>query len=245
MRALSSALLPFFLLAGCAGYVVDHVRPSASIVGPQLTRYGLDARETRCVSDRLGATLTPQQLGRLARTAALVTEGWFEPPRLTMRDLLHVASQFDDAQVAQELARAVDACGAGAMAAAVAEAGAAESAPAAPVAAAPVAPSATWLNLGAAPTGQAISVDASSIERQANSRQAWFRLTNPGASAPTGITYLLRIDCEARTLSPLAERRQDAAGAVSEHRDYGAGEQGPLPIEGGTVMEIAYLALCT
>jgi hypothetical protein len=31
----------------------------------------------------------------------------------------------------------------------------------------------------------------------------------------------------------------------TEQKDHGAAGEGALPVEGGTVMEIAYLALCT
>ena len=103
----------------------------------------------------------------------------------------------------------------------------------------------TWLNLGSATSGQSIAVDAASLRPEGNLRTAWFRLTNPGATVSTGITYLLQLDCSARTISPQADRRQDAEGNITESRDYGPEERGPLPIEGGTVMEIAFLSLCT
>jgi hypothetical protein len=89
------------------------------------------------------------------------------------------------------------------------------------------------------------STSAQPLEQDPPSRKGWFRLTNPGATGPTGLVYLLRIDCAAKTLHPVAQRKQDAAGAISDQRDYGPDEDGPLPIENGTVMEIAYLALCT
>jgi hypothetical protein len=248
MRVLSLAAL-FVLLAGCAGYVADHLRPAPQIVAPELARYGLSPEAMKCVGERLSAALTVQQLGRLSRTAALVQEGYYEPGRLTLRDLMYVAGQLDDSKVSEALTEAAEACGAAA-APPVAAATRAAAPDDMPTATAPsVAPSApagpVWLNLGAAPSGQSIAVDASTLQRQARARTAWFRLTNPGAAAPTGLNYLLRIDCESRMLSPLADRRQDEAGAISEHRDYPPEERGPLPIEGGTVMEIAYLALCT
>jgi hypothetical protein len=40
----------------------------------------------------------------------------------------------------------------------------------------------------------------------------------------------------------VARRRQDASGAVTEYREY---PDNPLPVEAGTVMEIAFLSLCT
>jgi hypothetical protein len=43
----------------------------------------------------------------------------------------------------------------------------------------------------------------------------------------------------------MAFRRHGAAGEVTEERDYRPNGEGATPIAGGTVMEIAYLALCT
>ena len=100
----------------------------------------------------------------------------------------------------------------------------------------------TWLNLGAAGSGQSIAVDASTIEQEGPQRSAWFRMTDPGAGAPSPDTFLLRIDCSHRTINARARQRHGPAGAVAEHVDY---PDNPLPVEGGTVMEIAFLSLCT
>lgn len=242
IRSLPVAPLLAGLLAGCAGQVRDFVGSRSSIVTPQLIRYGLDLREMRCVSEQLGNSLSPRQLRRFEQRARSVRQGYFEPERLTARDLAYVAGSMSDPQIGVVLARANAACGVDPEAIAAGENIEAQAPPAAPPAAAPAA---AWLNLGAAPTGQAIAVDASTIEQDSATRTAWFRLTNPGAGAPTGLSYRLRIDCARRTIGPLAERRPAGAGAPAEQRDYGREEQGPLPIEGGTVMEIAYLALCT
>ena len=238
MRLMPLALVTLGLLPGCAGNVADYIGPRPDIVVPQLARYGLDETQSRCVGESLAAGLTPLQLRQLARVAASVQQGYFEPGRLSHRDLGHVASSTGDPQIRLELDRATQSCGVGV------EIAAPEAAPAAPDAAAPV-PTAEWLNLGAAPTGQSIAVDASTLEREPTARKAWFRLTNPNEAVTTGISYLLRISCDARTIEALAHRRQDAAGAVSEYHEYTQDSSGPLPIEGGTVMEIAYLALCT
>jgi hypothetical protein len=105
---------------------------------------------------------------------------------------------------------------------------------------------AAWVDLGAAPTGQKIQVDAASIEEDGYYRQAWFRLSDdvPGA-VPTPLSYLLRIDCAWRTINQMALRRHGAAGAVTDQNDYGALGEGPVRIEAETVMETAYLGLCT
>jgi len=258
MRHMPFALLLFALLAGCAGNIADHIGPKSSIVSPQLIRYGLDIPQTRCVGERLGNSLSPVQLRRLVRAAGAVTGGYYEPGKLTLRDLDYVASSLNDAAVPRALAEAGQGCGVSPESIAAREAAAPEGAPEAaspvpapasetgaaspPVAAAPVPTRAAWLNLGAATTGQAIAVDASTIEQAAATRTAWFRMTDPGAAKPSDVSYRLRIDCTAKTINATAHRKLDAAGAVAEFRESA---DTPLAVEGGTVMEIAWLALCT
>jgi len=235
MRLYCLVLVP--LLAGCAGNVADYIGPRSSIIAPQLTRYGFDATQSQCVAGRLGSTLTPLQLRRMVRLASAVKTGFFEPPKLTLRDLRHVATTMKDPQIRLELDRATDACG---------------MSPVVPVptiiAPAPVVPAAppapAWRNLGAAETGQAIEVDSSGLEQSGTLRTGWFRLINPGPALPNGVSYRLRIDCPARTIQSLAHRRQDDAGTVTELREYRPDEEGPIPVETGTVMEIAHRALC-
>jgi hypothetical protein len=239
MRLLPLSILAAALLAGCAGNLADYVGPRTDIVAPQLTRFGMDVEETQCVAARLAAGLTPLQLRQLVRYAEAVREGYFEPGRLTHRDLLHVASTMEDPQIRLELARATEGCRVGV----IPVVATAPPVTPSPEAIAPRAPA--WVNLGAAPTGQSIAVDAATVVHEDHIRRAWVRLTNPDATAPTDVSYLLRLDCTARTLEALAHRRQDANGAVSELHEYARDAEGPLPIEGGTVMEIAYLALCT
>ncbi|WP_162806176.1 hypothetical protein [Sphingosinicella terrae] len=236
MRLLPLAFL--LSLAGCAGNVADYVGDRTAIVGPELARYGLDAEQTRCVGARLTAALTPLQLRRLTRTAASVQQSYFGADRLELRDLMHVATTMSDPQIRLELARATEGCGIGA------PPPVAEVSPPPPPGT-PAERPAEWLNLGSAPTGQSIAVDAATLEREPSARRAWFRLTNPDQPADTGISYLLRIDCTGRTIEALGHRRQDAAGATTEFREYARDSEGPLAVEGGTVMEIAFLALCT
>jgi hypothetical protein len=118
---------------------------------------------------------------------------------------------------------------------------------AAPPPAAPAARTAapTWVNLGAAPTGQSIAVDASSLSEDGSYRSGWFRLTNPGATARSASSYLLRVDCSARTINSMGVRKYGPNGAITEERDFGPGGEGAAAVESGTVMQIAYLALCT
>jgi hypothetical protein len=109
---------------------------------------------------------------------------------------------------------------------------------------APTGRSALWVNLGTAPTGQAISVDASSLVTGPSGREAWFRLTNPGAGGAGDIAYRLRIDCAAKSITALGGRKYSQTGALLEQKDYPTPE-GPLPVEAGTVMELAFRGVCT
>ena len=242
MRPLPLALLALGLIAGCSGHVADHIGPRDTIVAPQLSRYGMNPTQTQCVGGRLARNLTPRQLRLFARLAAAVTQGYFEPGRLSARDLNYLASNMNDRRVATEFTRAAEACGVNAGQVAALEV----AYPAPPqrqvLETAPASRPSTWLNLGAAESGQSIAVDASTIEQGVSSREAWFRMTDPGQTRPSNDSFLLRIDCTGRTINAKARRRTDAAGTVIEHRDY---PDNPLPVEGGTVMEIAYLALCT
>lgn len=236
-----SRLLPLvFLVAGCAGQLRDYVGPLSSIVRPQLIRYGFSLPEIACVGERLGEVLTPRQLRLFTRAAAAVQRPFHDPDRFTARDLALVARSMADGRIGVEFSRALDACHARIPAAAAAPA------PQAPVAAAEPAPRPpAWLNLGAAGSGQAITIDASSLEQEGSTRTAWFRMTDPAPAAPSLHTYRLRIDCDRRTIQPLGHRRYDAAGAIVESRDIGPEQEPPLRIESGTVTEIAYLSLCS
>jgi hypothetical protein len=234
MRLLPAALLSL-CLAGCSGNVADYIGPRSTIISPQLIRYGLDVSQSRCVSVHLADSLTPVQLRRFQRAAAAVNQGFFDPARLTARDLSYVASLMRDNSVFRELSRANAACRV-----VTAEATAP---PPAPPSTTPAPRPAAWLNLGAAPTGQAIAVDASTLQQEVDSREAWFRLTNPGEAQPLANAYRLRIDCAHRTIQSLARRRADTAAGGGQQEISEAGT--PVPVEGGTVMEIAYLALCT
>ena len=234
------AMSSLALLAGCAGYAIDYTKPKASILAPELSRYGLDAAQARCVGDRLSASLSVWQLRQFQLSAASLTRGFADPARLMASDLLWVAKNVKDPKVGAEAAVAAQACGLGSTAAAASPAA---QPPAAPAPARPAA--SAWVNLGTAATGQSIAVDASSLSEEGSYRSGWFRLTAPGAAARGGASYRLRVDCAARTINSMAVRKYDPSGSVIEERDFGPSGEGAAEIESGTVMQIAYLALCT
>jgi len=234
------------LLAGCAGQLRDYVGPRSEIVGLQLVRFGVNQLQATCVGGKLDDRLDPRQLRMFARALASVQHGYTDPARLTFRDVTWVANAMGDAEVPPALAAADAACNvtqAETYAREIAEADAAARRRAEEAAAAASAPApANWLNLGAGTSGQTIAIDASTLVRNGDKRTAWFRLADPGSAGPSDNAYLLQVDCTARTINPRARERRSAEGAVSEHVDY---PDNPIPIEGGTVMEIAFLSLCT
>lgn len=225
-------------LAACAGNVADYIGPREGIVTPQLIRFGFDLAEARCVGEAVGDTLRPVDLRRLVRAAAAVRQGSAPSDRLTPNDLLAVTRTVPRAGVREAFEQATGTCG---MAPWRME-GLGEPAPVAvAVAPPPPAPRTVWLNLGSAGPGQSIAIDASTIEQSDTTRTAWFRLTDPG-TPPSDSSFLLAIDCRARTINARARQRRDAGGTVLERIDY---PDNPLRVENGTVMEIAWLAMCS
>jgi hypothetical protein len=227
------------LLAGCAGQLRDYVGSRGAIVRPQLIRYGFSVPEITCVGDRLGSTLRPRQLRFLVRATSHIQRPYYDPERFAPRDFAWAAGALRDEAVDGAIRAAFAACSVrteprvATAAAPLPEGG-------------PIAPRpSVWLNLGAAPSGQAISVDGASLEQEESARTAWFRMIDPPPAGTSLHAYRLRIDCATRVIRPLAHRLYDAAGAVAEERDYVESEQVPSNVESGTVTEIAFLSLCT
>jgi len=249
MRLLPLALLPAVLLAACVGQLRDFVGPVSNTTSPQLLRFGLDLAQARCVGTKLGERLRPRQLRMLARAMSAIHDGWFEPGRLTLRDLAYLAAHNPDAAFGPALDFAIAQCNltmptalpAGIAGATITGLTALPPPDGAVAATAAPARAPAWLNLGAAGSGQSIAINAATIEQQGNQRTAWFRLTDPGAP-PSPDVFLLQIDCGHRTINARSRERRDAAGTVTQHVDY---PDNPLAVEGGTVMEIAWLSLCT
>jgi hypothetical protein len=246
MRSLALAGLSAALLAGCNGQLRDYVGPRSSIVAPELLRFEVNQLQATCIGEKLDDQLNARQLRMFARALHSVEHSYADPLRYTFPDVVWVANAMGDAQVPPALAHADAACGvtqALSYARQTAEAEAARRRQAEQAATAANAPrGANWLNLGAATSGQTIAIDASTLVREGDRRTAWFRLTDPGTAAPSDNAYLLRVDCTARTIDARARERRSAEGVVSEHVDY---PDNPLRVEGGTVMEIAFLSLCT
>ena len=239
------SLLLAVTVSGCAGYAIDYTKKRSDIIGPQLTRYGLTQEQSACMVQRLESGLSVWQTRQLEIVAGSIANGFYGFNRLTPADLAWAARNTKSKEVAPAFEAAASACGvslAPPVQVASAPAGPAAAASAATASASAAAATATWINLGIAGTGQSISIDGASAQRTAPV-QAWFRVTNPGQADPSPVTYLLRMDCQARTINPMAARRLDA-GQVAEERNYGPGGEGALPVEAGTVMELAFRSLC-
>jgi len=247
LRRFSPALLSLALLGGCAGNVVDHWRPKTAIMAGQLNRYNAQGEQGACVGARLATSLSVLQLRRLARAAERVPQGHFPGRLLNVGDIAYAAGLVEDPQVRERVLAAVAECAPAVPAETVAAVPDADATPATPATPAvdTTRPGSVWLNLGAATSGQSIAVDGLSIQERGTSRQAWFRLTDPGAAVPLPRSYLLQIDCQGRTINPMALRRHGEDWAVTGEEDHGPNGEGAAPIAGGTVMEIAFLALCT
>jgi hypothetical protein len=250
VRRSVTALLPLCLLAGCAGYAADYWKPKDNLIAPQLPRYGVTAEQSSCVGERLTKNLSVWQLRQLADIARRLVPKSGNP--LSPRDLAYVAGLVPDPKVGPEVSATLEACGATKQPAAAAPAPTAEPGPVAPgTGALPgIEPGAAppqalrWVDLGAAGTGQRIAIDITSVVMTPDKREGWFRLSNPGETAPSLDAYRLRVDCPGRTITPTAARKYGADGKVAQHEDYTAAWQQPLPIEAGTVMEIAWKRLC-
>jgi len=258
-RALSLTCLSgvcLLSLGGCAGYAADYWRPKGHLIAPQLSRYGMSGREADCVEQRLTKALGVKQLRQLSDLAARLQTGGSNPTRFGPYDFLYVAGLVKDREVGGETRHALEACRLNLTAAATPPPPAAP--PAAPVpgpAAPPVAPAPAtvapagdrpplWVNLGVAPTGQGIAVDAASMVTGPVYREAWFRLLNGDRANVGDLGYRLRIDCAAHTITALAGRKYAPNGTLTEQKEY-ARPEGPMPLEKGTVLEIAFRGVCT
>ena len=251
-RALS--LVCLLSLGGCAGYASDYWRPKAHLISPQLARYGMSGKQSLCMEEKLTAALGVKPLRQLSDLAARLQPGGNNPTSFAPWDFAYVAGLVRNPEVGVETRKALQACGLPVTAPPPAPPPLPPSAnPAAPAAPAlvPGAPLPTggdrpplWVNLGVAPTGQGIAVDVSSLVNGAGYREAWFRLLNGDRASVGDLGYRLRIDCAAHTITALAGRKYAPGGALVEQKEY-AKPEGPMPMEKGTVLEIAFRGVCT
>lgn len=251
-------LVAIAMLAGCTGYVADRLKPKSSLVAPQLGRFGITGSPAECVEQRLTKDLSTWQLRQLYNLASRLAPGGQNPAALQPSDFIYVAGLVKDAEVGSQVRSALQGCNVTPGPVPVAETPPPpversadaeppkEPGPTLPVATLPPQEEQTalWVNLGAAATGQGIAVDARSVTRIEGARQAWFRLLRIDGNQIVGETgYLLRVDCAAKTITAHAGRTYGRGGALLQQKDY-ASPEGPLAIESGTVIEVAFHALC-
>ena len=167
-------LIPLALLGGCAGQLRDYVGPRASIVRPQLIRYGFSLTEIACVADRLGETLRTRQLRFLVRATSHIQRPYYDPDRFTPRDFLWAAGGLQRRSASRPRSVAPTPHAASRWPPQVAAAPSRRRRPPA-VRSSPALRPSVWLNLGAAPSGQSIAVDGATLEQDENARIAWFR----------------------------------------------------------------------
>ena len=236
------ALLPLLLLSACAGYAADYWKPKGNLLAPQLPRYGLTGDQGRCVGERLTKELSVWQLRQLADLASRLAAG----RTMGVRDFSYVAGLVKDPAVAPVVAQTLSACGASAPAPSAAAAAPGDALkPLAPELLERRAPQPLrWVDLGKADTGQGISIDITSVVTTGDRREAWFRMVAPGGTAPDPVAYRLRVDCKARSITPTGARKYAEDGRLAHQENYTGEWQTPLPIEAGTVMEIAYNRVC-
>lgn len=79
-------------------------------IADSLTGYGLDAARADCVGTELQRNLSLSQLQELGQAARAFRERDPNPSRLTVDDLLRVASQVRDPRVPLEVAKAAGRC---------------------------------------------------------------------------------------------------------------------------------------
>ena len=253
-------LILLALVAGCRGYVADRLKPRSALLSPQLSRYGISGEPAQCVEQRLTKDLSVWQLRQFYDLSSRLQTGGANTSAFNPWDLVYVAGLVKDADVGPRVRDALQGCGlpvvppAPPVVVALPPAAPTEKSteapppsetPATPPAAAAAGePTPLWVNLGAAASGQGIAVDARSVTREAGARQAWFRLLRINGDQIVGETgYLLRVDCDKKTITAHAGRTYGPGGALIQEKKYDKPE-GPLAIEGGTVIEVAYHALC-
>lgn len=251
----SLTLVCLLSLGGCAGYASDYWRPKGHLISPQLARYGMSGKEAECVEEHLTSSLGVKPLRQLSDVAGRLETGGNNPAAFHPYDFAYVAGLAKDPDVGRETRKALEGCGLSLYAPRPA------APPPPPPAAEPVAgpaavpPSAApapgagerpplWVNLGVAPTGQGIAVDAASIVNTPSYREAWFRLLNGDRANVGDLGYRLRIDCAGHTITALAGRKYAPNGNLIEQKEY-AKPEGPMPMEKGTVLEIAFRGVCT
>ncbi len=103
MKALAATIIGALALSACAA--------PATRISTSLRRYGLDEQRSDCVGTQLQSGLSLGQLQQLARAAKAYRTNDTTPGVLTTSDLVRVASELKDPEIALVLGKATLACG--------------------------------------------------------------------------------------------------------------------------------------
>jgi hypothetical protein len=79
-------------------------------ISDTLTGYGVDQRRADCIGADLQSNLSVGQLLALSRAARAMRDRDPDPSRLTLGDLLRVASELEDSKIPLTVARAAGRC---------------------------------------------------------------------------------------------------------------------------------------
>lgn len=103
MRAFLTTLLSAASLTACAA--------PATRISTGLQRYGLDPQRADCVGQRLQRDLSLGQLQQLGNAAKAYRAGDTDPGVLTVGDLIRVAGEIKDPEIALAVGKAAAGCG--------------------------------------------------------------------------------------------------------------------------------------
>ena len=98
------------VIACVAGLAVTACAAPSRRIATGLERYGLDAERSACVGTRLESDLSLGQLQQLGRAAAAYRKGDTDPTLLTPSDLVRVAGEIRDPEIAIAVGKAAAAC---------------------------------------------------------------------------------------------------------------------------------------
>ncbi|NJC34160.1 hypothetical protein GGR88_001634 [Sphingomonas jejuensis] len=99
------------LLAASAAVALAACASPSTQISTGLQRYGIEPVRAECVGDRLQRNLSLGQLQQLGRAAAAYRRDDPDASRLTVGDLVRVASEINDPEVPVQVGAAAAACG--------------------------------------------------------------------------------------------------------------------------------------
>lgn len=99
-----------WLIAGAAVLATTACTTPKERIAETLVGFGIDTSRANCVGEQLQSNLSTGQLIELGRVARAARDRDPDPSRLTLSDLLRVATEVRDPRVAIEVAKAAGRC---------------------------------------------------------------------------------------------------------------------------------------